>query len=168
MTRVLVFAAVLLGTCLYAFRRGGGPERWVAALLLTAAIASYLLPHVRGYTYFHVEWQRVAIDTALLAGLVAVSLAADRFWPLYLTAFHALTVMTHGVRAYDPAVLPIVYTRVAAWLAYPGLLLLVIGVARHHRRLRAGAREFDWTFERRRAVDEARTCDARGAGLRDP
>jgi hypothetical protein len=168
MTRVLVFAAVLLGTCLYAFRRGGAPERCVASLLLAAAIASYLLPHVRGYTYFHVEWQRVAVDTLLLGGLVAVSLAADRFWPLYLTAFHALTVMTHGVRAYDPAVLPIVYTRVAAWLAYPGLLLLVIGVARHQRRLRAGTHEFDWTFQRRRMADEARTCDARRTGMRGP
>lgn len=168
MTRVLVFAAVLFGTCLYAFRRGGAPERWTAALLLLAALASYLLPHVPGYTYVHVEWQRVAIDGALLAGLIAVSLTADRFWPLYLTAFHALTVTTHGVRAYDPAVLPIVYTRVAAWLAYPGLLLLAIGVARHRRRVLAGAREFDWTFQRQAARDETRADDTRGAGLRDP
>lgn len=154
MIRVLAFNIVLLAVAAYAWRRGGGPERWTAAMFVIAGALTYLAPVIPGLTFVRLQWERVAVDMLLLCGLLAIVAVADRFWPMWCTAVHLLTVATHGVRAYDPAVLPIVYTRVSAWLAYPMLAILVAGTWRHARRARGGP-DVDWTFQRRVSADDA-------------
>ena len=141
--RALVWYAVAVPTCLYAARRGGGPERAVAALVIAASVATMLVPSEPGVTYLTVVWPLLAVDVVMLAGLMAVALAADRYWPIHFAAVHLLSVLLHGVRAYDPTILPGVYARLGGELGYVTLAILAAGTWRHVRR----GGDVDWTWQ---------------------
>lgn len=147
MVRIIVFEILLLAVALYAVRRGGAPERLVAIMLLVAAWTTLLLPFNPQTGFRHLETSRLAVDGALLFGLIAVALRANRFWPLWLAAFQLVAVGVHGVRAYDAGVLPIVYARLTGQIAYPMCLVLAIGTWRYRqrylRRAQGGVR--DWS-----------------------
>jgi hypothetical protein len=156
MIRILIFTLFELTVYAYALRRGGAPERIAGSMMVLAGFATFMLPVIPRVTFYAIEWQRVTIDAALLAGLLIVVALADRFWPIYAAGLHLLTVATHGVRMYDPNVLPIVYTRVSAWLAYPVLIVLAVGVMRHASRQAAGEPEYGWTYQRHRDASRKR------------
>lgn len=144
MTHLLVFYSILAVVSGYAFYQGGAPERVVGVMLFAATVAS------TAATYFHRSYADMnayglAVDVALMIGLTAVASRADRYWPMYIAALHLLGVGIHGVRAFDPTILPVVYFRAPAFLGYPMLALLVLGTLRHSRRLDAGLPERAWT-----------------------
>ena len=141
--RIALFYLVAASCVTYAWWRGGQPERAIATMLMVAAIATGLIPTVPGITFATVVWPLFAIDILLLAGLVAVALVADRHWPLYFCAIHLVAVALHGVRAYDPTIVPNVYARLGGELAYPTLLILVVGTWRHALR----SPEPDWSWQ---------------------
>lgn len=141
--RAVLFYAAATATVVYAVRRGGQPERVTSAMLIIAAIGTTLLP---GMSFREVVWPLFAIDLALLIGLVALSVLADRYWPMYFAAIHLITVALHGVRAYDRTIIPTVYARLGGELAYPTLAVLAIGTWRHCQR----GRERDWSWQPRR------------------
>lgn len=148
MIRLIIFYTVLLIVSGYAARRGGAPERWMACLYVAAAIASHAIVLLHGSDYAMVDAFRLGVDAALLLGMMAIMARADRFWPIYCTAFQVLAVTTHGVRMFDPLIIPSVYYRSTAWLAYPTQFLLFTGILRHHRRTASGVEEADWTYQR--------------------
>lgn len=148
MIRLLIFYAVLLFASGYAMRKGGAPERWMAGLFMAATLSTNLVALIQFSDYRTLDLTRLSVDVALLGGMMILMAKADRFWPIYATAFHLLAVLTHGVRAFDPIVLPPVYYRVTAWLAYPTLILLVLGTYRHQLRKLSGLIEHDWTSKR--------------------
>ncbi|WP_174280155.1 hypothetical protein [Sphingomonas bacterium] len=130
-------------TCGFAFRNGGQPERIVAWLVVIAVGITTVLPRPHFAT---IVWPLLVADGVMLIGLVLVAAWADRFWPLYVAAVQLLAVTLHGVRAYDPTILPDVYARLGGLLAYPVLVILAIGTWRHRRR----APGFDWSWQVRR------------------
>lgn len=145
MTRILLFCVAQVLVSGYALWRGGKPERLVGSVLLIAMIATALMPVAPGRSYYMLHLPLLAIDLLLLSALTAVALRANRFWPLWLAALQLVAIGVHGVRAYDPHILPIVYARIVGEIAYPMLALLVIGTVRHHSRaLRLGG-ERDWS-----------------------
>ena len=91
------------------------------------------------------DWGGLTIDLAFLASLIVIAVRADRFWPLWLAALQLVAIGVHGVRAYDPHILPIVYARIVGEIAYPMLALLVIGTVRHHSRALRFGGERDWS-----------------------
>ena len=141
--RIALFYLAAAAAAAYAWRRGGQPERATAAMLIVAAVATGLVPTVPGVTFATVVWPLLAIDVLLLAGLTIVALVADRYWPLYFCAVHLMAVAIHGVRAYDADILPSVYARLGGELAYPTLVILVVGTWRHRRR----SPETDWSWQ---------------------
>ena len=92
-----------------------------------------------------VEWGIFVADLILLVILLAVALHADRFWTLWLVAFHALGTGGHLVRGLDHGIAPIAYAILLASWSYPMILLLVIGTARHARRRKQLGRDRDWS-----------------------
>lgn len=147
MLYLLAFYLAQVACSGYAFLRGGAPERAVGGMMIAAALASTLA------TYLHHGFGQVnpiglTVDAAFMLGLVAVAVCADRFWPMYVAALHLLGLGIHGVRAFDPAILPVIYARAPAAVAYPMLVLLVLGTSRHIRRKRAGLPEHAWAFQR--------------------
>lgn len=149
MAHVYVFYAVLLVACGYAARAGGGPERCVAAILISGTIATWMVAiGWRGAWLGHfrtVEHAIFLVDCVMLVALTGVALAADRFWPLWLTAIHGFGVVAHIAKAIAPDILPGVYKVEHAFSAYPGLLLLIAATRWHRRRLRATGRDPSWS-----------------------
>lgn len=148
---IALFFAVQFGVSALAIGLGGAPERIVGATLLFAAVATTLASWVFPYSFARVWWLSVWIDAVLLAILLAVTAIADRFWPIWLTAFQVLALFNHALRAYDPGLIYYAYWFIAGKMAYPMLLILLLGTLRHRGRSREHRGEADWTFQRRRA-----------------
>ncbi|SFP74190.1 hypothetical protein [Sphingomonas rubra] len=147
---VLVFYALLLVACGHAAWRGGAPERIVAATLMAGTVATWIVAIGVGGSrtghFYHVEIGVLLVDAAMLAVLLAVALAADRFWPLWLTAIHSFGVVGHVAKAIDPAILSNVYQAAHSLTAYPGLILLILATRRHRRRLARTGCDPSWSI----------------------
>jgi hypothetical protein len=145
---MLVYAFnALLGLCsIYAFVRGGAPERLVALAFIAAATATYVMQPIGPATYRAVEPQILLVDACLLVALVAVALIANRFWPIWVAALQFFTLLVHVARAYQADVLPIVYFAVIARAAYPMLVMLALGTMFHFARVRRYGSDPDWSL----------------------
>lgn len=139
----------------YAVSRGGAPERFAGAALLAAAILSTTAQHLIGFSFAEVAPALVGIDLLLLLFLIMLAVVADRFWPLWLAGCQVILIASHGVRSYDPSVLPFAYWLIISKLAYPMLLIVFLGVRRHQAR----GPEPAWTFDRKRRESATSTND---------
>lgn len=144
---VIIFNVALLLACGFVLFRGAAPERAVALLLLAAAFAGFVTSSI-GREYSSVETSVLLVDALLLIGLVAVALLANRFWPIWLTSLHVIAVAVHGVRAYLPDLPDWTYSRAVSLIAYPMLLILLIGAQRHHQRVKRRGGEPSWSVPR--------------------
>ncbi len=146
MIHILLYYAVALATCWFALRHGGRPERIVALAFLLAAVASSAMMFSARDAFRSVDALLFAMDLALLAGLVVIAACANRFWPIWISALHLLTIAVHGVKAYDPSLVPWMYAAAVSKIAYPMLALLVIGTERHRRRKACYGNDPDWSI----------------------
>ncbi|USU04732.1 hypothetical protein NF700_15060 [Sphingomonadaceae bacterium OTU29MARTA1] len=153
MTHVILFNIVLLAACAYAFVAGGAPERWTAIVFLGGAIATFLLPFRHHQSYHTVHLLVLAVDSAVLLGLIGIALRADRFWPMYVSALHLITIAIHGVKAFQPSLVPWMYAGASGKIAYPMLVLLATGAWRHRHRLARFGSDRDWSPLRRPESD---------------
>lgn len=112
------------------FRWGGKPEKLVAMMFLGAAIATSLIRPAAAFRYSDVEIGVFLIDACLLAGLVWVTVRADRWWPLCATALQLLTVLSHVGKTVNPALWRYGYQLMATWTAWPMVTVLAVGVLR--------------------------------------
>jgi hypothetical protein len=146
---ILIFYALLLLACGYAGWRGGAPERLVAVILVAGTAATWGVTMGRGGGradhFLDLETSVLLVDAAMLVALLAVALLADRFWPLWITALQGFGVVSHIAKAIAPEILPNVYQIVQAFIAYPGLLLLIAATRWHRRRLREDGADPSWS-----------------------
>ena len=153
MERVILFAILQLVASGYAMARGGAPERVVGLSLLLAFGISMLLQQPMAERFVTVEWGMLAVDLSLLVVLVTVALYADRFWPLWVAAFHALSTGAHMVRGLDHGIEPMAYAILLASWSYPIILLLAVGTLRHAERRKRHGHDLDWSFPILRRVE---------------
>lgn len=132
-----LFRILLLAVVAYAFLRGGREARIVAGLCLAGAIISLLVVSPLHDRYQSVETAVFIVDLAMLAGFVAVALASERFWPLWMAGVQLTTVMGHAMKQIDASLMPRAYAASLGFWAYWTLIILAIGVWRHGRRQRA-------------------------------
>ena len=130
--RQILYGALMWAVFVYAMRRGGWEERLAAAGIVVnaylTAIVLYLAPAATRYR--HVETSVVLVDLALLLLLLWISLRSTKFWPIWMTAMHALTVLSHFA-PYVPHILPWGYWNAIAVWGYPMLIVLGFAVRRH-------------------------------------
>lgn len=139
----ILFIALWLGVCGYALWRGGQPERCVAVIFLVAALSNWVtyIPNPwRG-----VQWGIFAVDTVMLALMLAIALRANRYWPIGMAAMQVLQVIGHLLKLADSVMLPMAYWISAAVWAYPMLILLWLGTVRHHNRTKRLGPEPSWS-----------------------
>lgn len=145
--RVLAFNAFAICASAYAFFKGGAPERIAGAALLLATMVTRLVRDHGPASYIQPQVGVLVVDLALLMGLLALALYADRFWPFWIVAFHALGTTAHLVKAIDPSVLRLAYAiLVQAW-AYPITAILIVATMRHRRRVIRTGSDPDWSFQ---------------------
>lgn len=145
MDRVWIFYAIQLAASGYALLRGGAPERLTGLALLVAAVSTGIVERNVPSLFSGLELGVMIVDLMLLAVMIVITLSADRFWPAWVTALHALGTGAHLARAISPDVIRLVYALLSAAWSYPIVLLLVIGTARHSQRIRARGWDLDWS-----------------------
>jgi len=103
-------------------------------MFLGAAIATSVVRPSASIMYRDVEIGVFVIDCLLLAGLVWVTVRADRWWPICATALQLLTVLSHVGKALNPALWQYGYQLMAVWASWPMVAVLALGVVRCHLR----------------------------------
>lgn len=145
MERVWLFNAVQVAASGYALTRGGAPERVAAIALLLAAVATRLFSMANPVTFLNVSVGIMIVDVTLLVVMLAITLHADRFWPAWVTALHALGTGAHLARAISPDIIRLAYAVLSVAWSYPIILLLIVGTLRHSQRIRSRGWDLDWS-----------------------
>ena len=145
MERFWIFNALQVAATAYAFWRGGAPERVTGLSLLLAALATRMFHALGAGRFIDVEIGIMTVDIVLLGVMIAVTLHADRFWPAWVTALHALGLGADLAQAFNPDVIRLAYAVLSVVWSYPIVLLLIIGTMRHSRRVRLRGWDLDWS-----------------------
>lgn len=143
MTRVELYLVLLVVCCGYALLRGGAPERLVAAILVVNVALTFATISDSAIRYRHIEVSVMIIDACSLVGVTAIALLSARYWPLWMTAFYVLQVLSHLVPLL-PHMLALIYGIMVSICAYPVLLLLAAGAWRHQKRLAQTGNDASW------------------------
>ena len=148
-----IFIAMLVATVVYAFRRGGAPERWTAVMFVVAGALTLALHSPWPARYVGLEKAVLLIDVALLVGLLCLALSADRFWPLLMAAFQTMSVCAHVAKALDLRLGAGAYQQALVFWSYATLPLLAFAVYRRGRRLLGGDGVRDWSDFREHGIE---------------
>lgn len=135
MLRIAIFVTFLLAALVYALRKGGGPEKAVAAILIAMALADQALHLFVPVESLAVDTGHLMIDLIAASATMAVALTAYRFWPMIAAVLQCLPLLAHTTRAIDVSLHPVAYVTMqvaASWLLPP---LLVAATWLHQRRL---------------------------------
>lgn len=119
-----LLAAVSVLICGLALWRGRTEERLTAGGFLAGWAATVLL---RDPSWPTLQWGALAVDTLFLAGLLAISLRTERFWPLAACAFQLLAVLTHIAKSLDSGVQQWAYITAGVIWSYLVLVALAVG-----------------------------------------
>lgn len=139
----LIFGIMLVSCCGFAFLRGGAPERIAATLLLLSAIGSLAVAS-REATFSKTEWGIFAVDCALFAGLFALAMFSNRYWPLWLAAFQLVTIWSHLAFGTLAVQMPLAYAIASTIWSLPMLIILASGTQRHRRRKGSSTEDPPW------------------------
>jgi hypothetical protein len=129
MIRIVFYYLLVLVVIVAAYQRGDRETRMAATVCLVASLLSTAL------MTFH---QGVAvgvamIDITVLGLFVALALRTQRFWPLWVAGLQLTTVMGHGLRLLQPAMVDIAYAAAMRFWAYPILIILMVAALRSQR-----------------------------------
>lgn len=136
MIRILFFNLLLFGACGYALLRGTRDARIVALVCIVANFATLAVRGPVATSYSSVETGVLTVDILTLAAFTFVALTSDRFWPLWVSGLQLTTSMGHALKGIESSLLPLAYAAALRFWSYPILIILVVGVWRHQRRLR--------------------------------
>lgn len=151
MIRIAIFVMLLIAVAAFAFRKGGGPERAMAIILMTMAGADQALHLFVPPRFASIDTGHLAIDLAAAIATTLLALVAHRFWPMIAAVFQILPLTAHVGKAADMSVHPIAYQTMQVAASWPLLLLLALATWRHMRRLRANGSDRSWHASWRRS-----------------
>ena len=145
MVKFLVFNILLFGCWIYAWLRGGAPEKIAASIVVVGSLLTAAVAHNAAVRFSSVELGIFLVDVAALAGFLFVAVRAERFWPLWVTALQAIGTAGHAIRLIDPTLIRWGYAFVLAFWSYPMLLLIVWGTWNHQRRQARFGADKSWS-----------------------
>lgn len=144
MSRVALYFALCLALLIYAWLRGGGPEKAAATLWFFAFLATVFSYSAMPARFHSVEIGPLVVDVVTLIALIVLMLKADRFWPIPLVALHAVGTAGHFVKWLAADTIRLAYAIMLAFLAYPILAVIAVGVHRHQMRLKRNGSDTSW------------------------
>jgi hypothetical protein len=136
--RPLLYGTLMWSVCIYAFLRGGREEKTAAIGAIVGAYLTFLTVGLLRIRYTQVELPLLLIDAGIFVLLLAIALRSKKFWPLWLTSFTGVELVSH-LAPLMPKMLPETYYSAVALWGYPKLIVLAFGVANHGRRQAARA-----------------------------
>lgn len=145
MSHVQIFLLLLLASLIYAFWRGGAPERVTAGIFVAGAIGSALAASPAAARWTQVEMGVLAVDAAMLIAFLALMIKANRLWPILLVGLQTIQVVGHLLRGVDPTLFPFLYWMTSASWSYAMVVLLVIATFLHSKRLRRRGHDAPWS-----------------------
>lgn len=123
----LLFWLLTMVGCGYAAAAGGKDGRWAAFLIIAASLLT--IPATRlGQDWARTEYLILVVDLALLAGLSVLALRSRRFFPLWMTGFHLIAVLTHVSTLLAPDFAPPIYRALESLWAIPMTLAMMWGI----------------------------------------
>ena len=139
--KVQALAVIVLA--IVAWRRGGGPERWSALVLLgmIAVLTIYKTLSTPTQTWIahlfgSVGLLFVATDLLAMMLLVAIAVMANRFYPIVLAGCQLVSMMTHFASSLLRKDYPFAYALFNILPFYCMIAVLTVGVWAHLRRAR--------------------------------
>ena len=135
----VIYHALLIAVCAYAFLHGQRDERLAAIVCVVATLATRLALSPLTVRYSSVEMGVFLVDLFALAGFIFIALRTDRFWPLWVAGLQLTTMAAHGMKAIEVGLMPQAYAAAARFWVYPIFLIIVIGTWRNHRREQQGS-----------------------------
>jgi hypothetical protein len=144
MTRQILSLLLCAASCLYGIVRGGLPERIAGILLAAAYVLSILFQNASPGRFLGVDWGVYSVDMLLLVCLVYLACVAQRFWPLWMSAMQAISVLSHLPTAIKAGVLPWAYWKAISLWSYPMLLLLIAATHWHQQRIKLNGADPSW------------------------
>lgn len=146
----ILFEILFAACCGYALWKGGAPERVGAAIFIVGVLFTHFSGPTGPLRWTSLELGVLVVDVVVLVAFTLLALYAERFWPIWLTALHAIAVGGHAVKMVDPDLFRWGYAFALAFWSYPMLLVLAGGTWCHRRRLRLYGADPDWSFQLRR------------------
>ena len=137
MTRLLIFALLMVATVVYAFWRGDRDSRLAAGVCVAALLLTQMVVHPVADRFGSVETGVVAVDIATLASFTVIALYSSRFWPLWVAGLQLTTSIGHLLKAIDWSLVPRAYAVATIFWSYPILIIIAVGAWRADRRRRA-------------------------------
>ncbi len=128
---LILFWTTLVGVSFLTFRFGGEPEKWGMTIIILGSLASALMgsSSLRGTEGF--EFYLLLADGIVLVALCRMALFSVRYWPLWATSFHMITVMTHAAALLTPTAVPKAYLMLQGFWIYPMFITILAGVYGH-------------------------------------
>lgn len=145
MPNYVFFDALFLACCIYALWQGGAPERIGATIYLMGVLFTQVAASGAASRFSSVEVGIFVVDVAMLLALLGLAVCAERFWPIWVTALHAISTAAHAVKLVDPDVIRWAYAFALAFWSYPMLFLLALGTWNHQKRLARNGVDKSWS-----------------------
>jgi len=145
------FVALLTVCTAYAFLAGGAPERIGAAAYALAAGATHLIVTAHSERWMTVEMGVFIVDALVFVIFVLLALRANRFWPIWVSAFLGLGVLGHLGRLAGPDVFWWAYAVILTIWSYPILAAIAVGTWLHRRRLALYGVDPSWSISSARS-----------------
>ena len=134
----VLFVGLLIAICVYAFWRGGAPERIGASIFAAGSVLTVVVASVAPIRFRSVEVGMLIVDVATALAFTILALKANRFWPIWVSALLGLRAIGHLAKLLSPQVIPWAYQVALTIWSYPILLLVGLGLAAVTRRRWSG------------------------------
>jgi hypothetical protein len=135
---LIFFWVTLVGVTSAAFILGGSPERTGMKIIVVGSIVSAILAYLPGRNPYTLDLWMLFSDSLVLIALGSLALRSVRYWPMWATSFHAITVMTHVADLLAPNTVPTAYLILQGLWVYPMFIAILLGVYGHRQALRHG------------------------------
>ncbi len=138
--------AVIVLLFLYAWVRGGPPERCAGAILLGMVLLDYvhLFIFSEGGTYQMVDLGHAAIDVLALIAFGLLALRANRIYPLCMLGAQLISTLMHVNREILPDMHDMAYLLLMRAPSYLLIFALFGGLLAHRRRTKIYGNYRSW------------------------
>jgi hypothetical protein len=139
---LVLFWATLVGVTSAAFTLGGKPERIGISIIVLGSVVSAALSAGQIRNHGALDLWMLLSDSLVLLALGRLALTSPRYWPMWATSFHSITVLTHIADVLIPKSVPTAYLILQGFWVYPMFIAVSLGVYGHSQIAKFEKRHF--------------------------